>query len=191
MKQNTHLLAQVAISAGRGASSSSPSSAPAAPSTRASARRPRARRRRRSRVLAARGTGSRSRRAAAAPLMATMRSPGRRPARRRRRPRAHRGHDDARRRQRSGRAGSCVGRAPLAAAAGGLSCLQALDDVLQPGDDREGRGQPGEDRRACRAGSLEVERDHGRRARSAIWKNGRQLADPGRRRMHACRPPRG
>src|SRR6059036_1392694 len=134
MKQNTHLLAQVAISPARGASSSTPSSAPARRASRSAWRAPS-----RSTLSARRSSppwnwksiASRS----AWPLMARMRSPGRSPA------------DAA-----GVRARTAATTTPSAEERGfiglplrgvrGVQEAHALHDVLEPRDDRERRGEP-------------------------------------------------
>src|SRR5215472_12245792 len=79
MKQKTHLLLQVSISPGRGASNSTPRSGPALRSTAARFRPSRSRESRSCSCPAWKWKSMTSRRAW--PLMATMRSPGRRAAR--------------------------------------------------------------------------------------------------------------
>ena len=79
MKQNTHLLAQVAISAGRGASSSSPSARPRRVIRTVSGRPSRSSERSSVSSPAWKWKSITSR--SGAPLIARMRSPGRRPAR--------------------------------------------------------------------------------------------------------------
>src|SRR5882672_12334878 len=134
MKQNTHLLAQVAISPARGASSSTPSSAPGRRSTRSARRAPS-----RSTLSASRSSppwnwksmASRS----AWPSMARMRSPGKSPAEAAGVP-----------------ARTAATTTPSAEERGfiglplrgvrGVQEAHALHDVLQPGDDRERRRQP-------------------------------------------------
>src|SRR2546427_4081940 len=134
MKQNTHLLAQVAISPARGASSSTPSSAPGPRSTRSACRAPS-----RSTLSASRSSppwkeksmASRS----ASPSMARMRSPGKSPAEAAGVP-----------------ARTAATTTPSAEERGfiglplrgvrGVQEAHALHDVLQARDDRERRREP-------------------------------------------------
>src|SRR5919204_4500632 len=135
MKQNTHLLAQVAISPARGASSSTPRSAPgrrASPSARVAPARSPLSASRSSLPWNWKSIASRS----VWPLMARMRSPARSPAA----AAGVRGRTTATTTPSAQERGFIVGL-PLRGV-GRVQEAHALHDVLKPRDEREGRGQP-------------------------------------------------
>src|SRR2546429_8716811 len=134
MTQNTHLLAQVAISSARGASSSTPRSAPGRRASRSACRAPS-----RSTLSASRSSPPWNRKSMASrsawPLMARTRSPGRSPA----------VAAAVRARTAATTTPSAEERGFIGLPLRGVSGVQeahALHDVLQPGDDRERRRQP-------------------------------------------------
>src|SRR5574341_553999 len=142
MKQNTHLFAQVAMSAARGGSSSSPSAGPrrCSVSARGAPSRSTARSRRASAAWKWKSIASRSPR----PLIARIRSPARSPA----------AAAGAPARTAATTTPSAEERVftrflPLLAVRR-VEEAHALDDVLEAGDDRERRGGPEDRRRADR-----------------------------------------
>ena len=190
MKQNTHLLAQVAISAGRGASSSSPSAAPARAEGAARVRAGPPARRVSAQPLVARVELEVDRVAQRrAPLMARMRSPGRRPAAAAGVRGAHRGHHHALRRlsatgppPRHGQ--TSPARRRWAALRNRMPCTRYCSPEITV----NAAASQSERRRDARAQDLEVDARAWPPSTVRIWKNGGHLAGP-RRRADARVPP--
>src|SRR5688572_22516025 len=152
MKQNTHLFAHVAISDGRGASSSTP-------------RSPTVRRTVIGRVAASRSTVSVSRSSLAwnwksiasatgSPLTARIRSPGRRPAT----AAAVRGRTAATTTPSLAQEDGLIPTLTLGDV-GRVQVPHTLDDVLQPGNDRERGGDPDDGLQRHRLPPVEVARE--------------------------------
>src|SRR5439155_15679796 len=175
MKQNTHLLAQVAISAARGASSSTPRSASGRRATRSAWRVPSRSTLRASRASLPWNEKSMASRSAW-PLMARIRSPGTSPA----------AAAGVRARTAATTTPSAEERGFIGLPLRGVRGVQeahALHDVLQPRDDRERRRQP-HDRDQRGADLREARREA--REHGEDLKEGRDLPRPRGPRVDAA-----
>src|SRR5262245_1845034 len=180
MKQKTHLLRQVSISPGRGASSSSPRSGPVRLSNALSRRPPRSTERRRRSWPAWKWKSMTSR--SALPLMARIRSPGQSPAR----AAGVRGRTAATTTPVVWLAQAVMLEAldRVRGVVGRIELLQTQDEVLQSRRDGEECGGPGCGLRQEHE-RLEVVGEHGADHGGHLEHGGR-LAEPARARVHGA-----